>query len=91
MPPLGLPDFYVPYPARLNPHLGSARTHTKAWAREMGILDAPPSIVQRLLRGPAGLGTSAGEVLDGHRDRGLVFDGVREGSFDYLLIVADRI
>lgn len=42
MQPFELPDFYVPYPARLNPHLDSARTHTKAWAREMGILDAPP-------------------------------------------------
>ncbi|MBV9061128.1 MAG: germacradienol/geosmin synthase [Pseudonocardiales bacterium] len=42
MQPFELPDFYVPYPARLNPHLDSARTHTKAWAREMGMLDAPP-------------------------------------------------
>jgi germacradienol/geosmin synthase len=42
MRPFELPDFYLPYPARLNPHLDSARTHTKAWAREMGILDAPP-------------------------------------------------
>jgi germacradienol/geosmin synthase len=42
MRPFELPDFYVPYPARLNPHLDSARMHTKAWAREMGILDALP-------------------------------------------------
>jgi germacradienol/geosmin synthase len=42
MQPFELPDFYMPYPARLNPNLDSARTHTKAWAREMGILDAPP-------------------------------------------------
>jgi germacradienol/geosmin synthase len=42
MQPYELPDFYVPYPARLNPHLDLARAHTKAWAREMGMLDAPP-------------------------------------------------
>jgi germacradienol/geosmin synthase len=42
MRPYELPDFYMPYPARLNPHLDTARVHTKAWAREMGMLDAPP-------------------------------------------------
>ena len=36
-----LPDFYVPWPARLNPNLDAARAHSKLWAREMGILDAP--------------------------------------------------
>ncbi len=41
MQPYELPDFYMPYPARCNPHLDVARTHTKAWAREMGMLDAP--------------------------------------------------
>jgi germacradienol/geosmin synthase len=41
MRPYELPDFYLPYPARLNPHLDTAQVHTKAWAREMGILDAP--------------------------------------------------
>ncbi len=41
MQPYELPDFYMPYPARLNPHLDTAREHTKAWARDMGILDAP--------------------------------------------------
>ncbi|GII55290.1 terpene synthase [Planotetraspora thailandica] len=39
MQPFTLPDFYVPYPARLNPHLETARTHTKAWADGMGMLD----------------------------------------------------
>ncbi|HEY1351719.1 MAG TPA: germacradienol/geosmin synthase [Ktedonobacteraceae bacterium] len=38
--PFELPEFYMPYPARLNPHLEQARTHTKAWARAIGILDA---------------------------------------------------
>jgi germacradienol/geosmin synthase len=42
MQPYELPGFYMSYPARLNPHLDTARVHTKAWAREMGILDAPP-------------------------------------------------
>jgi germacradienol/geosmin synthase len=38
--PFELPEFYVPWPARLNPHLEGARTHSKAWAREIGILDS---------------------------------------------------
>ncbi|MER8047606.1 terpene synthase family protein [Streptomyces sp. NPDC094032] len=37
--PFVLPDFYVPYPARLNPHVETARTHTRDWAREMGMLE----------------------------------------------------
>ncbi|MFF8378104.1 germacradienol/geosmin synthase [Streptomyces sp. NPDC015661] len=37
--PFVMPDFYVPYPARLNPHLEAARTHTCDWAREMGMLE----------------------------------------------------
>ncbi|MEU7006494.1 germacradienol/geosmin synthase [Streptomyces sp. NPDC046332] len=37
--PFVLPDFYVPYPARLNPHVETARTHTREWAREMGMLE----------------------------------------------------
>ncbi|PTL82888.1 family 2 encapsulin nanocompartment cargo protein terpene cyclase [Vitiosangium sp. GDMCC 1.1324] len=39
--PFELPEFYVPWPARLNPHLEGARTHSKAWAHEMGILGTP--------------------------------------------------
>ncbi|HET9257622.1 MAG TPA: germacradienol/geosmin synthase [Pseudonocardiaceae bacterium] len=39
--PYELPDFYMPYPARLNPHLDTARAHTTVWAREMGMLDPP--------------------------------------------------
>lgn len=38
MQPFKLPDFYMPYPARINPNLESARVHSKAWAYEMGIL-----------------------------------------------------
>ncbi|MFJ4416953.1 germacradienol/geosmin synthase [Streptomyces sp. NPDC088925] len=37
--PFTLPDFYVPYPARLNPHLEAARVHARAWARSMGMLE----------------------------------------------------
>jgi germacradienol/geosmin synthase len=39
MSPFRLPSFYLPYPARLNPHLESARRHSKAWARDMGMLE----------------------------------------------------
>lgn len=37
--PFELPDFYMPYPARLNPHLDDARAHTRTWARGMGMLE----------------------------------------------------
>ncbi|MFF4647941.1 germacradienol/geosmin synthase [Streptomyces sp. NPDC001389] len=37
--PFQLPEFYVPYPARLNPHLEEARTRTKGWARGLGMLE----------------------------------------------------
>jgi germacradienol/geosmin synthase len=36
-----LPEFYLPYPARLNPHLPGTREHSTAWAESMGMLDAP--------------------------------------------------
>lgn len=37
--PFILPDFYLPYPARLNPNLKGAREHSKQWARHMGMLE----------------------------------------------------
>ncbi|MER5614931.1 terpene synthase family protein [Streptomyces sp. NPDC002215] len=37
--PFTLPDFYVPYPARLNAHVEEARVHTKEWARSMGMVE----------------------------------------------------
>ncbi|MFD2121370.1 germacradienol/geosmin synthase, partial [Streptomyces cirratus] len=37
--PFRLPDFYVPYPARLNPHLEAARAHAKQWARDFEMLE----------------------------------------------------
>jgi germacradienol/geosmin synthase len=36
-----LPEFYLPYPARLNPNLEQARAHSPEWARAMGMLDDP--------------------------------------------------
>lgn len=42
MQPFELPEFYLPYPARLNPNVDRARTHSKAWAKKLGILDPPP-------------------------------------------------
>ncbi len=39
MQPFKLPDVYVPYPARLNPHLESTRAHSKIWARDMDMID----------------------------------------------------
>src|SRR5690606_6893546 len=41
MEPFVLPEFYMPYPTRLNPHLEGARTHSKAWAYQVGILGEP--------------------------------------------------
>ncbi|MCX4544836.1 germacradienol/geosmin synthase [Streptomyces sp. NBC_01565] len=37
--PFELPEFYVPHPARLNPHLEEARAHARAWARDRGMLE----------------------------------------------------
>ncbi|MFF0744639.1 germacradienol/geosmin synthase [Streptomyces sp. NPDC004111] len=37
--PFTLPEFYMPYPARLSPHLEHAREHSKAWAREMVMIE----------------------------------------------------
>lgn len=39
MPAFTLPDFYLPHPARRNPHESHAREHSTAWARRMGMLD----------------------------------------------------
>lgn len=41
MEPFALPDFYMPYPARSNPHEDHARRHSDEWATRMGMLDAP--------------------------------------------------
>ena len=37
--PFKLPEFYTAYPARCNPHLESAREHSKSWARAMDMID----------------------------------------------------
>ncbi|HEU0317054.1 MAG TPA: germacradienol/geosmin synthase, partial [Solirubrobacteraceae bacterium] len=39
--PFELPEFYIGWPARLNPNVEAARRHAKQWAREVGILDTP--------------------------------------------------
>ncbi|MEU4802951.1 germacradienol/geosmin synthase [Actinosynnema sp. NPDC023587] len=41
MQPFQLPEFYMPHPARLNPHLERARAHSKAWAHRMDFIDVP--------------------------------------------------
>jgi germacradienol/geosmin synthase len=41
MQPFELPDFYVPYPARCNSSLETARAHSKSWARDMDMIDVP--------------------------------------------------
>ncbi len=37
--PFELPDFYMPHPARCNPHLARARAHSRGWAGQMGFLE----------------------------------------------------
>lgn len=37
--PFELPHFYMPHPARLNPHVDEARAHSTAWASETGMLE----------------------------------------------------
>ncbi len=37
--PFELPAFYLPWPARLNPHVEQARVHSREWARGMGMLE----------------------------------------------------
>ncbi|GAA3544534.1 germacradienol/geosmin synthase [Amycolatopsis ultiminotia] len=41
MQPFVLPEFYMPYPARLNPQLEGARAHSKQWAYTMDMIDVP--------------------------------------------------
>lgn len=36
-----LPVFYLPHPARPNPHLERTREHSNDWAHRMGMLDTP--------------------------------------------------
>ncbi len=45
MQPFKLPDFYMPYPARLNSNLEGARRHSKAWAIRMGMLEPQDGVV----------------------------------------------
>ncbi len=36
--PFEMPEPYMPYTPRLNPHVDAVRKHTKAWAKEMGLI-----------------------------------------------------
>ncbi|WP_414166503.1 terpene synthase family protein [Streptoverticillium reticulum] len=36
---LAQPQFHMPFPSRLSPHVDQARTHVKEWARQMGMFD----------------------------------------------------
>jgi germacradienol/geosmin synthase len=40
--PTTLPDFYMPYTARVNVHLERSRQHCIDWARQMGMLESLP-------------------------------------------------
>ncbi|HEX2179428.1 MAG TPA: germacradienol/geosmin synthase [Actinomycetota bacterium] len=42
--PTKLPDFYLPYPLRVNPHLEQSRRHVMEWARSVGMLSPDPGI-----------------------------------------------
>jgi len=44
MASFSLPDFYMPWSARCNPHVGRARSHVRAWAQDVGILGSPDSV-----------------------------------------------
>ncbi|WP_066361753.1 terpene synthase family protein [Herbidospora mongoliensis] len=37
--PFELPDFYRPWPPRLNPHVEASRAHNRAWAARHGLID----------------------------------------------------
>ena len=58
MQPFELPEFYLPWPARLNPNLEGARAHSKAWSYEVGILEREP--------GSGGPAVWSEEDLDAH-------------------------
>jgi germacradienol/geosmin synthase len=42
--PTALPDFHMPYAARVNPNLERSRRHCVDWARAMGMLDSVPGL-----------------------------------------------
>jgi germacradienol/geosmin synthase len=42
--PLPLPEFHMPFPVRLSPHLDTARRHGLEWARAMGMFDSAPGV-----------------------------------------------
>lgn len=75
MQPFELPDFYMPYPARLNPHLEGARVHSKAWARDMGIIGPSKPV-----------GASPEAASDSHGANDAIWDEHDLDSHDYALL-----
>lgn len=49
MQPFELPNFYMPWSARLNPNLEATRVHSKAWAYEMGILGSEKAMESSII------------------------------------------
>jgi germacradienol/geosmin synthase len=47
--PIQLPEFYMPYPLRMNPHLAAAREHLVTWGAQMGMLDPTPGVLRGAL------------------------------------------
>ncbi|WP_019853176.1 family 2 encapsulin nanocompartment cargo protein terpene cyclase [Actinopolyspora mortivallis] len=41
---LTLPEFFMPYPVRMSPHVDTAREHGVDWARRMGMFDSVPGV-----------------------------------------------
>src|SRR5690606_1174946 len=39
--PVRVPEFAMPYPHRVSPHLEAVRAHARDWARRTGLLDGP--------------------------------------------------
>lgn len=45
MYPFKLPEFYMPFPARVHPDLEATRVHAKEWVCDMGMLTSEPGLV----------------------------------------------
>src|SRR5438309_11019640 len=81
--PYELPDFYVPWPARRNPHAERARAHSKAWARSMGILP-PGGASSEEPTGTCGTGSTANDGASGQA----IWDEAAYDAHDYALLCA---
>lgn len=86
MQPFNLPEFYMPYPARLNPNLEAARRHTKAWARRMGMLAPAPQAPWARPRGPVRSQSPPPPPPQG--DDSTIWDEAKFDSMDFALLTA---